>query len=234
MLLISLLSILLISNTSSLRLPPLWIKLKPQNHRTISISIPKGLKREEELKKIHETFMDLALIQAQEAGKRAEVPIGAIVVMEREKKTMENHYEKTFQIISKGQNEVETLKDASAHAEMQSLRSAAKSIHNWRLHNATLYTTLEPCPMCLSAAQAFRISKLVYGAPDLRLGAVETHINLLEIARHPFHNTMEVVGGIRKEECGKIMVDFFRERRKSKYKVGEIKGIEDARNSKKP
>eukprot|EP00804_Cyclotella_cryptica_P015229 CCRYP_000754-RA/>CCRYP_000754-RA protein AED:0.03 eAED:0.03 QI:557/1/1/1/0/0/2/462/158 len=107
--------------------------------------------------------------------------------------------------------------DASAHAELLALRQGARNLKNWRYPpNCTLYTTLEPCPMCLSSIQAFRIDNLVYGAPDHRLGAVETHMNLLSIVKHPYHEIKSVVGGVQEEKCGGIVVDFFRERRKIK------------------
>lgn len=184
---------------------------------------------------IDEHFMGLALEEAKEAGySHDEVPIGAIVVIPSTNKssgipttttgpnqddTSLSHPEKIlttrhFEILSKGQNQIETQYDASAHAEMQALRMASRTIQNWRLLNATLYTTLEPCPMCLSAAQAFRVSRIVYGAPDLRLGAVETYMKLLDYP-HPFHGSdaMEVVGGVKCEEARMLLVDFFRQRR---------------------
>ncbi len=175
---------------------------------------------------IHHKLMDRALDEAKTAGKLGEVPIGAIIVQEEIHQLNPN--ERTFTILSKGQNQIETIHDASAHAELQAMRAASKNIQNWRLINTTLYTTLEPCPMCLSAAQAFRVSKIVYGAPDLRLGAVETHIRLLDVVKHPFHDNMEVLGGFRKEECGKILVDFFRERRKQSKTKKPEKGIEES------
>eukprot|EP00979_Chaetoceros_neogracilis_P018983 scaffold11575_cov287-Chaetoceros_neogracile.AAC.1 len=120
-----------------------------------------------------------------------------------------------MEILSHGQNQIETYHDASAHAELQALRSAGRTVQNWRLLKATLYTTLEPCPMCLSAAQAFRVARIVYGAPDLRLGAVNTYMNLLDYP-HPFHDAeaLEVVGGVRSEEARLMLVQFFRDRRK--------------------
>jgi tRNA(adenine34) deaminase len=191
---------------------------------------------------IDEYFMGLALEEAKEAGhSHDEVPIGAIVVIPadnnnniKNNNNSNNHDSspgiskdhepfsdqqkclvKHFEILSTGQNQIETQYDASAHAEMQALRSASRTIQNWRLLNATLYTTLEPCPMCLSAAQAFRVSRIVYGAPDLRLGAVETFMKLLDYP-HPFHGSgaMEVVGGVRSDEARMLLVDFFRQRRK--------------------
>jgi tRNA(adenine34) deaminase len=107
---------------------------------------------------------------------------------------------------------MEATHDASAHAEMLAMRQAAKRIGNWRLLNSTLYSTLEPCPMCLAAAQAFRVEEIVYGAPDLRLGAIETYIQMLEY-QHPIHNIDSVVPGILKEESANMMKSFFRQRR---------------------
>ena len=201
-------------------------KLKLQNE-TISIDIPKEYVDNVEMMEwyVHERLMDEALNEARKAGEIGEVPIGAIVVKEKDHDDMykidnvnNKKNKKEFIILSKGQNQIETIKDASAHAELQALRKASSNIQNWRLINTTLYTTLEPCPMCLSASQAFRVSKVVYGAPDLRLGAIETHIQLLDIVKHPFHDCMEVVGGVKKNECGQLLVDFFRERRKQSNK----------------
>ena len=176
---------------------------------------------------IHQSLMDVALDQAREAGKLGEVPIGAIIVKEIQNEEgnhdkKDSQQDRQFILLSKGQNEIEKIHDASAHAELQALRSASRNIQNWRLINTTLYTTLEPCPMCLSAAQAFRVSKIVYGAPDLRLGAIETHIQLLDVAKHPFHDTMEVEGGIKREECSTLLKDFFRERRKRNKKKAKM------------
>eukprot|EP01083_Nonionella_stella_P210890 763048_1 len=175
----------------------------------ISIDV-KSLSCEDAQKKVDAHIMGLALQQAKEAGEKFdEVPIGAIVAQEYEKRSSS-----VVKIaIFNGQNQIETNNDASAHAEMQAMRLAGRSSQNWRLMNSTLYTTLEPCPMCLSAAQAFRIARIVYGAPDLRLGAIETHIEMLKI-KHPFHDSMEAVGGVRGDEASSILISFFRERRK--------------------
>ena len=185
----------------------------------ISIPIPDDVQNEDSQRLVDEYLMGLALEQAREAGdKFGEVPIGAIVA-EQQQQVDDNDddspKEIKVSILSYGQNQIETNHDASAHAEIQSLRSAARNIQNWRLLNATLYSTLEPCPMCLSAAQAFRVKRVVYGAPDLRLGAVETYMKLLDYP-HPFHgaDAMEVVGGVRAEEAKTLLVDFFRARRK--------------------
>lgn len=145
-------------------------------------------------------FMGLALEQAHLAKEKFnEVPIGAVLVNERK-------------ILAAAGNRVETMHDASAHAEMLCFRQASARIHNWRLSKVgptTLYTTVEPCIMCWAAAHAFRVDRVVYGAPDLRLGST-TIYNLKE---HPFH-TLNITGGVQESNCRNILVDFFRERRK--------------------
>ena len=148
--------------------------------------------------------MKMALAQARKAELRGEVPIGAIVV--------QKNNQGIPVVISEAHNLVEMQNDASSHAELLALRQAAKKIKNWRLINATLYTTLEPCPMCLSAAQAFRVSSIVYGAPDIRLGAIETYVRLLDI-RHPLHNIDNVTPRILEEESASMMRSFFRQKR---------------------
>ena len=154
---------------------------------------------------VHSHFMDIALDQARIAGTDDEVPIGAIVVQRRP--------DGSHQILSQARNMVEQKHDASAHAELIAMRKAAKHIQNWRLQNTTLYSTLEPCPMCLAASQSFRVSRIVYGAPDLRLGAVHSHIQLLDTP-HPFHNIEEVVSDVNNETSANLLREFFRQRRK--------------------
>lgn len=178
---------------------------------------------------IHDYFMDLALEQAELAREKGEVPIGAVIVGRYDddsastnryttpSRTNQYRAQRSFRVLSRAHNLVETNIDASAHAELLALRQGARNLQNWRYPpNSTLYTTLEPCPMCLSSIQAFRIDNLVYGAPDHRLGSVETHMNLLSIVKHPYHEIKFVVGGVREEKCADILVNFFRERRRSK------------------
>jgi len=170
-------------------------------------------------------FMGLALQQAQYAWDKGEVPIGAIIVRECTnddgsiQSTNSTTTRRTFQILSAAHNKVETNIDASSHAELLALRNGAQNIGNWRYPpNSRLYTTLEPCPMCLASIQAFRIDNIIYGAPDNRLGAIKTHMNLISVAKHPYHEVKSVIGGVREEECGDIIVRFFRERRELKKK----------------
>jgi tRNA(adenine34) deaminase len=171
---------------------------------------------------IHSHFMNLALDQARHAAAIGEVPIGAVLVQEvLLSPPVKTHGSPnstttttTYRILAKAGNRVESQSDASAHAELQVLRSGAKRGRNWRLpHRTTLYSTLEPCPMCLAACQAFRLPTLVYGAPDLRLGAVETHLRLLDV-QHPYHNISTVISGVGREDSAALLQDFFRKRRR--------------------
>lgn len=172
---------------------------------------------------VHEFFMRRALREAERAvNVDSEVPIGAVIVrnqtathqMRKRNSPTEHHPEQIYEILSENHNSVEKYFDASAHAELLAMRDAAATVQNWRLINTTLYSTLEPCPMCLSAAQAFRVQHIVYGAPDLRLGACGTYFDLLSVAQHPYHNVSKVSSGFFEEECAEILRSFFRQRRK--------------------
>ena len=165
------------------------------------------LPRDHNATQIHNHFMDLALEQAQKAGRKKEVPIGAVLI--------QRNQDGSFDVLSQACNLVETRQDASAHAELLALQQGSRRTKNWRLSNTTLYTSLEPCPMCLAACQAFRVSSIVYAAPDLRLGAIETHIRLLDTP-HPFHTIGEVVPGVQRDKSADLLRGFFRERRKQK------------------
>lgn len=143
-------------------------------------------------------FMREALIEAQKAYAKKEVPIGAVLVVHSE-------------VIARAHNLVETLSDATAHAELLCLKKGAEILSNWRLLDASLYCTLEPCPMCAGAMIHSRLKRLVWGAPDLRCGAHGSWVNLLDID-HPIHR-LETTTGILKEECTELMRSFFRLRR---------------------
>ena len=185
------------------------------------------LPKEYTVEMIRNHFMDLALQQAQIAQAKGEVPIGAVIAGCFDLDAITSDYptlpqvnasntETVFYVLSKAHNLVETNFDAAAHAELLALRKGARNLQNWRFpSNSTLFTTLEPCPICLSSIQAFRIDHVVFGAPDHRLGSVGSHVDLLSMAKHPFHEIKSVVGGIKRDECGNILVDFFRERRKT-------------------
>ena len=145
-------------------------------------------------------FMKLALRHAQYAFREKEVPIGAVLV------------DAQGRVLATARNGVETSKDATAHAEVAVLRKAAQMLGNWRLSNCTLYTTLEPCAMCFGAVQGFRIRRIVYGARDVRLGALGSWIDLSQ-KPHPFH-TVQITGGVLADESSLLLRRFFQLRRR--------------------
>jgi tRNA(adenine34) deaminase len=161
---------------------------------------------------IHDYFMQMALQQAEKASRINEVPIGAVVVRPVLSNTKDTNKKTHFQVLGRACNRVETMHDASAHAELLAMRQASSRVENWRLLNATLYSTLEPCPMCLAASQGFRIHQIVYGAPDLRLGAVETHMRLLDVP-HPFHTISNVERNVQANKSVELIQGFFQRRR---------------------
>jgi tRNA(adenine34) deaminase len=148
-----------------------------------------------------EIFMLEALEQAQAAFDKGEVPVGAVIVMENE-------------IIARAHNLVEVHCDATKHAEMLCLQLAAKKLGNWRLNQAALYCTLEPCPMCAGAMIHSRVKKLIWAAPDKRCGAHGSWTNILDI-EHPIHQ-IEVRKGVLATQAAELMRAFFRKRREKK------------------
>jgi len=147
----------------------------------------------------HEEYMKIALSLAQEAGESGEIPVGAIVVVNGE-------------IVAKACNEKEMRGDATAHAEILALQRAAKQVGHWRLSDATMYVTLEPCSMCAGAMVQARLGNLVFGAYDLKAGAAGSVVDLLD---HPaFNHRVIVKSGVLAEECGQILKEFFDAKRK--------------------
>ena len=146
-------------------------------------------------------FMGLALEQAEQAYSLGEVPIGAVLVLDGA-------------VIAAAHNMRETWNDATAHAEMIVIKQSCEKLQRWRLTGATLYVTIEPCPMCAGGLVMSRITRLVYGSADYKAGAVES---LFNVPQHPaLNHNLQVTAGVRSEECADIMKRFFRERRKSK------------------
>ena len=152
--------------------------------------------------KIIESHMKLALRHAQHAFREGEVPIGAIIV------------DSGGTVIASSRNKVEATKDPTAHAEINCIRAAAEYFDNWRLLDCTLYTTLEPCPMCMSTANAARIKKIVFAANDPRLGAAGGgFLNMAsDVNPHPFHN-VDIHGGIMADDSKQLLQRFFRQKR---------------------
>lgn len=149
-------------------------------------------------------YMNQAIQLALQAGQAGEVPVGAIVV-------------KDGIVIGRGYNAPISHHDPSAHAEIQALRQAAIHLNNYRLVDCTLYVTLEPCAMCTGAIQHARIARLVYGASDHKTGCCGSVIDLM--AEQKLNHHCEVSHGILAEECGKLLTDFFRQRRLEKQKI---------------
>lgn len=143
-------------------------------------------------------FMLVALEEARLAAVAGEVPVGAVVVLGE-------------RILARGHNTPIGLSDPTAHAEVLALRSAAARIGNYRLPGAALYVTVEPCAMCAGALLNARVSRLIFGAPDPKAGAVASRLRLLEVPGLP--HRVAVTAGLRGEECGALLRDFFQARR---------------------
>jgi tRNA(adenine34) deaminase len=143
-------------------------------------------------------YMRLALEEAKLAFEEDEVPVGAVVTLEDE-------------VIARAHNLREQTGDPTAHAEILALRAAAKKMGGWRLSGIRLYVSIEPCPMCAGAMVLARISALIYGASDIKWGAVES---VFGVPNHPVLNhRIEITGGVLAEECRQLMQQFFAQRR---------------------
>jgi len=138
-------------------------------------------------------FMKQALVEAQKAGERDEVPVGAVIVCQG-------------RIIARGHNLTETLTDVTAHAEMQAITAAAQFLGGKYLTDCSLYVTVEPCVMCAGALGWSQISRIVYGAADEKRG-------FTRFAPAALHPKTEVVSGVLEEECSKIVKEFFKKKR---------------------
>ena len=145
------------------------------------------------------------LRQAAKAYEQDEVPVGAVVVREG-------------RIIARACNQVELLKDATAHAEMLALTQAENAVGDWRLTDCTLYVTKEPCPMCAGAVVHTRLARVVFGAPDPKGGAAGGAMNLLQFPT--LNHRCEITSGVRLEECRALLQSFFAEQRAAR-KNGE-------------
>lgn len=155
-----------------------------------------------------EYYMKLAIEEAKKAEEKGEVPIGCIIVL-------------NDQIIARAHNLREMLQNALAHAELLAIDEACKKLNTWRLEEAELFVTLEPCPMCAGGIIQSRIKRVVYGAKDPKAGCAGTLMNLLQDER--FNHQAEVKGGILQEECGSLLTQFFKNIRNQKKKQQEEK-----------
>jgi tRNA(adenine34) deaminase len=142
----------------------------------------------------HEKWMEYALKEAEQAYKRKETPIGAVIVHDN-------------RIIGRGYNQIETLSDPTAHAEIIAITAAASQLGNHRLADCTMYVTLEPCAMCAGAIVLARIPTVVYGTADPKAGACGTLYNIVQDER--LNHRVELVKGILESKCSAILKDFF-------------------------
>ena len=142
--------------------------------------------------------MRAALEQALEAGRRGEVPVGSVVVVDEK-------------IVGAGFNQPIGAHDPTAHAEIVAMREAAKQLGNYRLRGATLYVTIEPCQMCVGAMVHARVARVVYGTREPKAGAIESAMRAHE---HPaLNHRITATGGVLEEECRRVIHEFFREKR---------------------
>ncbi|MCP4106913.1 MAG: tRNA adenosine(34) deaminase TadA [Desulfobacteraceae bacterium] len=148
----------------------------------------------------HSQMMEKALNEAEKAGQKDEVPIGAVIVSE------------TGLILSAAHNRTIQLCDPTAHAEILALREAAQKMQNYRLLNTSLYVTIEPCIMCMGAIVHSRVSKVVFGANDLKWGAGGSLYNFSTDTR--LNHQLEIISGVCENECRTLVQNFFRAKRK--------------------
>lgn len=145
-----------------------------------------------------EFYMGKALAEADIAAAVGEIPIGAVIVYQKK-------------VIARAYNLRETLPCATAHAELLAIEKACRALGRWRLTGCTLYVTVEPCPMCAGAIVNSRLNKVVYGCDDPKAGAVRSLFHIVDNER--LNHRVEVVAGVRADECAQKMKDFFRTRR---------------------
>ena len=143
-------------------------------------------------------FMGEALRQAMRAAQAGESPVGAVIA-------------RAGRIIARAFNQVELLKDATAHAEMLAITQAEEAAGDWRLSDCTLYVTKEPCPMCAGAIVHVRLARVVYGAADPKAGAAGSALNLLQFPT--LNHCCQITGGVRQAECRTLLQEFFAQKR---------------------
>jgi tRNA(adenine34) deaminase len=157
-------------------------------------------------------FMGEALRQALKAYEAEEVPIGAVVV-------------RNGRIIARAFNQVELLKDATAHAEMLAITQAENAVGDWRLNDCSLYVTKEPCPMCAGAMVHVRFGRVIFGAADQKAGAAGTAMNLLQCPT--LNHQCQITAGVREAECRELLRTFFQEQRQRNEAGGKGRSLSE-------
>ena len=153
-----------------------------------------------------ETGMRAALREAHASHARDEVPVGCVIVHDG-------------MIVGRGHNQVESLQDATAHAEVVAIGAASNALGSWRLSDCTLYVTLEPCAMCAGAIVLARLGRLVYGAADPKAGACGSVLDV--IGERRLNHRVQVTPGVLEPECGELLRAFFRRKRKAALRLAE-------------
>ena len=153
-----------------------------------------------------ESGIRAALREARESLRKDEVPVGCVIVHDGV-------------VVGRGHNQVESLQDATAHAEILAIGAASNALGSWRLHECTLYVTLEPCSMCAGAIVLARLGRVVYGAPDPKAGACGSVLDVLGERR--LNHRAELTAGVLAEECGELLREFFRQRRKAAQRLAD-------------
>ena len=157
---------------------------------------------------LHEHYMRMALDQARKAFEAGETPTGCVII----RKPAEA-LPGTGVVLARAHNQVELLKDPTAHAEMIAITQAASAVGDWRLTDTILYVTKEPCAMCAGAIVLARVPTVVFGAPDLKRGGAVSVFNILD--HKQLNHRCKVVAGVLEEDCAALLQDFFRARRKA-------------------
>ena len=158
--------------------------------------------------KIEEIYMSEALREAERAAREDEVPVGCVIVLDRK-------------IIARGHNQVERLKDPTAHAEMIAITSAANYLGSKWLNGASIYVTIEPCSMCVGALVLARIERLIFGAADSKTGACGSVVSIIN--NKGLNHRIKVKKGILEKKCSTLLKEFFKKKRKFEInKFGEV------------
>ena len=158
--------------------------------------------------KIHEKYMDAAIKLAKKAYDNGDVPIGCVIVRDG-------------RIIARGYNKRNLKKTTLAHAELLAISQASKKLGDWRLEDCVMYVTLEPCQMCAGAIVQARIPKVVIGCMNPKAGCAGSILNLFDIKQ--FNHQVEVVNGVRKDECSMLMKNFFADLRQGRININNEK-----------